>query len=198
MNVISRARSKMSVRNVRLPGHVNARVRDDVFKRYTKVKYLLRVRHWRGHDVHSPFTYNLVREALMSHRRNRDMHIDPALKRDLGALGLSESRIGRIGRVYGYLGFNSYAIGAGNYDGEEMLVLPEEISGRDLDELAGRIVALDKRVCVVMTGIYATTTRHSVWHHILRDYDAVCIDLYHLAFVIFDRYLSKQSYKMRF
>ena len=79
-----------------------------------------------------------------------------------------------------------------------MLILPEEISRKHLDALAERISGLDKRVCVVMTGIYASTTRHSVWHHVLRDYDAVCIDLYHLAFVIFDKYLSKQSYKMRF
>lgn len=187
----------MGVKSVRLPVY-NLHVKDDVFKRYTRVKYLLRVRHWRGHDVHSPFTYNLVREALMSHRRNRDMSIDPALRRDLAALGLSESRIGRIGRVYNYLGFTSYAIGAESYDGEDMLVLSEEISGESLDALAERIGGLDKRVCVVITGIYATTDRHSVWHHILKDYDAVCIDLYHLALVIFDRYLSKQSYKMRF
>ena len=187
----------MSVKNVKLPVS-NIRVKDDVFKRYTRVKYLLRVRHWRGHDVHSPFTYNLVREALMLHRRNRDMSIDGALRREHGALGLSESRIGRIGRVYNYLGFGSYAVGAESYDGEDMLILPEEISGKHLDALAERISGLDKRVCVVMTGIYASTTRHSVWHHILRDYDAVCIDLYHLAFVIFDKYLSKQSYKMRF
>lgn len=198
MNVISRARRKLSVRSVKLPSYVNVRVKDDVFKRYTRVKYLLRVRHWRGHDVHSPFTYNLVRGALMSHRRNRGMEMDPVLRRDLLALGLSESRVCRIGRVYSYLGFGSYAVGADSYHGEDMLILSEEISGEALDALADRISGLDKRVCVVMTGIYATTSRHSVWHHILDDYDAVCIDLYHLAFVIFDRYISKQSYKMRF
>jgi len=126
------------------------------------------------------------------------MAIDPSLRRDLVALGLSESRVCRIGRVYSYLGFGSYAVGAENYHGEDMLILPEEISGKNLDALAGRITVLDKRVCVVMIGIYTTTSRHSVWHHILDDYDAVCIDLYHLAFVIFDRYISKQSYKMRF
>ena len=74
----------MSVKNVKLPVS-NIRVKDDVFKRYTRVKYLLRVRHWRGHDVHSPFTYNLVREALMLHRRNRDMSIDGAWRKELGA-----------------------------------------------------------------------------------------------------------------
>ena len=188
----------MSVKNVKLPVYMTGRVKEDVFKRYAKVRYLLRVKHWRGRDVHSPFTYNLVRQALMRHRGNRDMAIDPALEKELMALGLSQSRAGRIGRVYSYLGFDSYAIGPDSYGGEQMLIVTDDISKERMDELAERIMGGDRRVCVVITGIYATTVRHSLWHHILKEYDAVCIDLYHMAFVIFDRYLSKQSYKMRF
>lgn len=181
----------------KLPLRLNGKVKDNVFKRYTRVKYLLRVKHWRGRDVHSPFTYHLVREALMLHGKNRDMVIDDRLKSLLEAAGMPHPRACRVCRVYSYLKFESYAIGADNYKDEDMLIITETLTAEAFDKLKAHIESLDKRVCVVITSIYDSTEQHSVWHHIIRSCDAVSIDLYHLAFVVFDKYISKQVYKMR-
>ena len=108
------------------------------------------------------------------------------------------SRINRICRVYNYLNYGSFAVGLSEYNGEDMLIVPEKLSQEQFDELADKIKGLDKQVCVVLFSIYASTANHSVWHHIMRNHNAVFIDLYHIALVVFDKYLSKQSYKMRF
>lgn len=190
MNAASKAHEK--------PKYTIRPVKDSVFKRYTRLKYLLRIKHWHGRDVHSPFTYNLVREALMLSNRNRNMPMDAQLKESLEALGMPSSRINRICRVYNHLNYSSFAVGLSEYNGEDMLIVPERLSKEQFDELAGRIKESDKQVCVVLLSIYASTDNHSAWHYIMRNHNAVFIDLYHIALIVFDKYLSKQSYKMRF
>lgn len=194
MSVISNTRKSLK----KIPLRINGKVKNTVFKRYTRVKYLLRVKHWHGRDVHSPFTYNLVREALMLHSKNRDMAMDAGLKSTLEQLGMPEPRVCRICRVYTYLGFGSYVVGLDNYGGEDMLIIDGDLTEEQFDGLCERINSLDKRVCVVLTSIYATRSKHKMWHHVIKHSDAVTIDLYHLAFVFFDKYISKQTYKMRF
>lgn len=170
-------------------------IKNDIFKRYTRVKYLLRVKHWRGRDVHSPFTYNLVREALMPNTPG--YIVAPQLYSNLEQLMLPLSRINRICRVYSYLKFSSYTFDFLNYNNEDMVIVSSDITPNELDCLKSKIDLTSKRVCLVLLSLYETTQKHKIWQHITTSYNAVSIDLYYTGFVVFDKYLSKQCYKMR-
>ena len=171
------------------------KVRNKVFKRYNKVKYLLRIKHWRGRDVHSPFTYRLVRSALM-YNKNNFFYPDRKMAEILLQNGVSRGQAYRVCRVYAYLGFNSYVFGAENYGGEDMLFILSSLTEREVDNIAVRMKERGGRSCMVLFSLYETPQRHKIWNYIVKNVDAVAIDLYYTGFLFFDDNLNKQCYKM--
>lgn len=68
---------------------------------------LSRARHFRGHGVHSPFVYGLVREAFMFHRLRDGEHcLYDALRR----VGIFHRRAVQLQNAFLYCGYRTFAI----------------------------------------------------------------------------------------
>ena len=178
------------------PARLKQKVENDVFKRYQKLRYMTRVKHWHGRDVHSPFAYGLVREALMD-RRETPLRTDRGLYEWLRGQGISSRKCMKICRVYAFLGYGSYCTDYVRYAGEDMVLIPGYISEEQLERLSEEIEACGKRICVVLFGIYRTLPQHHVWHYLLRNVRCVAMDFYSFALLFFDRELNPQYYKMK-
>ena len=43
-------------------------IKRQIFRNYFRLRGKIHVRHWRGHGVHSPFMYGIVRNVFMKNR----------------------------------------------------------------------------------------------------------------------------------
>ena len=69
-----------------------SRIKRQLFRGYFRIGAVIHVRHWRGHGIHSPFMYGIVRNVFMKSRiTGRDRTLYNALIRH------------RIGRKNGIL-----------------------------------------------------------------------------------------------
>ena len=74
-----------------------SRIKRQLFRGYFRIGAVIHVRHWRGHGIHSPFMYGIVRNVFMKSRiTGRDRTLYNALIRH------------RIGRKNGILLQNLY------------------------------------------------------------------------------------------
>jgi hypothetical protein len=78
---------------------------------------MLRVRHFRGRKVHSPFVYGIVRNAIMKTTPQGDDH---TLFDELVGRGFSKKRAAQLQNLYTFRGFGSaiFAEGEGARDGD--------------------------------------------------------------------------------
>lgn len=170
-------------------------MRNKVFSEYNRVKYLMRVKHWRGRSVHSPFLYSVVREGFM---RNDSLPINETLFTQLKERGFSQVQALRVCRLYAHLGYESYTFDAANYTDEQLIVLGENITPKDIALIAQKNCKNHRTICVVMHGIYKTKERHHMWNLLSVVTGGVAVDLYHNGYLFIDCHLNRQKFKMRF
>lgn len=167
-------------------------------KRYNKIAYMLRIRHFRGRGVHSPFMYTVVRKALMN-RRGKHLTPNRPLVEYLRGFNFSENSSKRVSRVYSYLQFESYGVyRGGEYGGEDLIVIDPTIDIEQFLELESSIYGSSKIVCAVFDKIYSDPESHKLWNGVLQRSEVVAVDLYYEGIVFFNKNLHKQSYKMKF
>jgi hypothetical protein len=65
---------------------------------------VLRIKHYRGRKVHSPFVYGIVRNAIM---KTTPQGSDHALFRELRARGFSAKRAAQLQNLYTFRGYDS-------------------------------------------------------------------------------------------
>lgn len=67
-----------------------------------------RIKHFRGHGVHSPYIYGLVRSAFMN--KALDNTLNTRLYNELLELGLSQKRAIQLQKAMLYCNYQSYSI----------------------------------------------------------------------------------------
>lgn len=71
-------------------------------------KLFARIRHWRGHGIHSPYVYRLVREVFMDHTIAHDPH---GPYDELRRMGIRKKTARQIHNLHCFSGCCEYAIG---------------------------------------------------------------------------------------
>lgn len=84
-------------------------------RRWTIINGLRRLRHFRGHGVHSPYVYSIVRDVFL----RRGLYFEPRceglhaeLVELLGRGVISRRRAVELHNIYIYCGYGSYAVDA--------------------------------------------------------------------------------------
>ncbi len=62
---------------------------------------MMRIKHWRGHGIHSPFVYGLVRKVVMNDCIPKELPVSHALP---------ECDVRFLERLYAYLGYDNCII----------------------------------------------------------------------------------------
>lgn len=176
-------------------GAVKRATKKALFKRYNRVKYMMRVKHWRGHSVHSPFAYNLIRRALMCNKSNF-LQTSDSLYFHLLDKGIGRDTVYRVCRVFSYLDMRRFTGNCQGYDGEDMVCLLDLPEKEDFERLSDKIAARGGCVCVVFFDIYELN-RHKFWIYVQNSFDVVTIDMFKTGLIFFNRDLLKQHYKIK-
>ncbi len=85
-------------------------IRKKIAKAASYSRTLVRIKHYRGRKVHSPFVYGIVRNAIMKTDARGD---DTALFDELRARGFSTKRAAQLQNLYTYRGFTSVVFAEG-------------------------------------------------------------------------------------
>lgn len=174
-------------------------MKDRLFGHYHKIRYWLRIKYWRGRNVHSPFMYNLVREAMLK-RKERDFPIDTGLLEFLTEKKVQRTHAELICRIYNRLRLSGYACGTDARNGVDLFMIPEDSSADRCRDLIGHLrqtLQPSECKCVVFLGLYRSRRQRQLWKSVIDESDAVAVDFYHLGCLFFNKKVKKQFYKMK-
>ena len=107
------------------------------------------VRHYRGHGVHSPFVYALVRKVFM--RRGVE-GADQALYADLMQRRVSRRRATQLQNLYTHCGYANYLFAdeqTSALDGVELCIIPREYQIEQLERLTAEAHRTHTTLCIL-------------------------------------------------
>lgn len=107
------------------------------------------VRHYRGHGVHSPFVYSLVRQVFM---RRRVEGADTTLYADLVLRHVSRRRATQLQNLYTHCGYGNYQFADDptmRLDGVEMCIVPRDYSVEQIHHLTDEAQRTQTTLCIL-------------------------------------------------
>lgn len=148
---------------------------------------LVRARYFRGHGVHSPFVYDLVRRVFM---QSKLLPGDRDLYRTLLAGGVAEGRAIQLQNLMIHCGYAAFGLNCAN--GELCIVTPA-LSEKEIAVLV-RNAAEVGRTVVVMTP-YIAPAWQSMCRRLIAAHRSTTIDNRGYL-LIFNNYLPKQHFRI--
>lgn len=107
------------------------------------------VRHYRGHGVHSPFVYSLVRKVFM---RRRLEGTDATLYADLMLRNVSRRRATQLQNLYTHCGYANYLFAdeqTNVLDGVELCIIPREYQIEQLERMTAEAHRTQTTLCIL-------------------------------------------------
>ncbi len=149
---------------------------------------LSRIKHRKGHGVHSPFVYGFVRKVLMA--KTLSDGSGAALYDSLVAAGVSEKRARELHNLLAYIEGQSYSINEVECDLSILLADYPTVQLREAYEEAKR-----EGVALVVGQPYLNRERQNEVRALLDEHHSTSVD--NRAYVIFfNNHLPKQHYRL--
>ncbi len=160
-----------------------------------RLSWFKRKRFWRGHGVHSPFVYNMVRDAFMGKKL-----IDgkAELYDLLRSSNIATKRTAReIQNLYTYCKHRGHTI----YDSQadlsqtEMVILRSCCSESHIQQVAAALEGSEHKAAVIISP-HSSSSRHKMCMRICDKHQGVSIDKFNILILVFDDHYLKQHYKI--
>ena len=149
---------------------------------------LSRIKHRKGHGVHSPFVYGFVRKALMT--RTLCEGSGTALYDSLIAVGLKEKRARELNNVLSYIEGKSYSIN--EVEGDLSILLADYPTNQLREALAK---AKAEGVALVICQPYLNRERQDEIKSLIAEHRSTTVD--NRAYIVFfNNRLPKQHYRL--
>lgn len=149
---------------------------------------LSRARHFRGHGVHSPFVYDLVRRVFMAHRLLSE---DRTLFEALLDAGVAKRRARELQNLMTHCGYRNFAIDRGD---AEFLLLTRRTTPTASAALARRAAAAG--VTVALLDPYADAERRRLCGTMIATHGSTSVDNRGYLLLFNDRRLPKQHFRI--
>ena len=149
---------------------------------------LSRIKHRKGHGVHSPFVYGFVRKALMT--RTLCEGSGTALYDSLIAVGLKEKRARELHNLLSYIEGQSYSIN--EVEGDLSILLADYPTNQLREALAK---AKAEGVALVICQPYLNRERQDEIKVLIAEHRSTTVD--NRAYIVFfNNRLPKQHYRL--
>ncbi|MDR2883220.1 MAG: hypothetical protein LBU98_05535 [Alistipes sp.] len=157
---------------------------------------LVRVRHFRGRKVHSPFVYGIVRNAIMKTTPQGDDH---ALFDELRRRGFSTRRAAQLQNLYTFKGYTSavFAEGAGvgaALDAGTLCFITPALPEQDTIALVERARGTGAALC--LTSPYENRARRRLARTLVDSHRHTSVDNSGFLLLFTDKRLPKQHFKL--
>ncbi len=148
---------------------------------------VVRARYFRGHGVHSPYVYSIVRQVFMKSKLINDKQSE--LFNELIKIDVPKRRAVELQNLMLHCGYESYAI-----DSESncnLLILTESTSDNKTKELVNK--AAQNSTTVVIMRPYSVRERTELCNLIIEAHTSTTVDN-HGYLLIFNNHLPKQHF----
>lgn len=147
---------------------------------------LRRARHFRGHGVHSPYVYNIVRKVFMQSRlvaESRDLY-DALMAR-----GIAPRRCVQLQNLVAHCGYGSWRIDAMEHC--DMVVCTLGVTYEHLAKYAA--FAREQRLTLCIMSPYDNANRWAVCRKIVEEHRSTTVDN-RAYLLVFNNHLPKQKF----
>lgn len=151
-----------------------------------------RARYWRGHGVHSPFVYNIVRQVFMC----RDLKSDNrSLYEALSSLGIPRRRCIQLQNLLHHCNYTTFEIDPQREDfgGVDMVIATIEIEPDKFAIMAEKATQSGSTLCIMSPAYDAP--RHKMCKTLVAQHRCTSIDNRGYL-LLFNNYLPKQIFKL--
>ncbi len=162
---------------------------------------LVRVKHFRGRKVHSPFVYGIVRNAIMKTTPQGDNH---TLFDELRCRGFSTRRAAQLQNLYTFRGYTSvvFAEGEGQlitdhsslFTPSTLCFLMPSLSEADTLALVGQAGGTGAALCMVSP--YESRSRRRLARSLVDSHRHTSVDNRGFLLLFSDERLPKQHFKL--
>ncbi|MBQ4280087.1 MAG: hypothetical protein IJC16_09075 [Rikenellaceae bacterium] len=154
------------------------------------------IRHYRGHGIHSPFMYALVRNVLMKRPRKRG---DTTLYESLRRQHVGHRTALHIQNLHNYCKYPNVVILDKTPPVETIVPQTTYIvtGSAGIDDTQAILAPIGESECMLyIVAPRRTRTRLRACREIIRRADCVSVDKGGFMFFVFNRRLQKQHYKL--
>ena len=169
-------------------------IRKRLAKAASYSRTLVRVKHFRGRKVHSPFVYGIVRNAIMKTTPQGD---DRALFDELRHRGFSRKRAAQLQNLYTFKGYTSTVFA----EGEAPLLTPATLcfvmpalSAADTIALVEGARGTGAAICMVSP--YESRARRRLAQSLTASHRHTSVDNRGFLLLFTDERLPKQHFKL--
>lgn len=149
---------------------------------------LRRARHFRGHGVHSPYVYDIVRQVFMQSKLMGDDHL---LYDRLVALGVPQRRSVQLNNLATHCGYTRWAIDS--LEPVDMIVATLATTYEHLEEYAA--YAREQRATLCIVAPYNNANRWNVCKGLVDGHPSTTVDNRGYL-LLFNNHLPKQRFRL--
>ena len=159
-----------------------------------KTKYLLRFKYRKGHNIHSPFVYHLVRGVFMP-QLSKELNIDKEMFDKFHTNNVKSRHAMRWCQLYDYMQFHSNVVDPTEYNNEDLVIITSIYCVKSIDSIMQKMEQTDGRVVLVINGINKNKQSREWWSKEVKD--KVILDFNSFGVIVFDKHLSEKKYKLK-
>jgi len=150
--------------------------------------YLRRARYFRGHGVHSPYVYGVVREVFMRRELLRAEH---PLHDRLLELGVPRRRAVQLDNLVVHCGYDSWAVDS--LERVDMIVATLATTYEHLEEYARYAREVGATLCIIAP--YNNAQRWGVVRSLIEAHPSTTVDNRGYL-LVFNNHLPRQRYRL--
>ncbi len=147
-----------------------------------------RARYYRGHGVHSPYVYSIVRQVFMRRELNPGCH---DLFDALIARGIARRRATELQNLLLHCNYSTWSIDT--LDSTDMIVATLETTFEHLAQYAEYARSVHRTLCIIDP--YNNANRWSVCRRIIEEHPSTTVDN-RAYLLVFNNHLPKQQFRL--